>query len=318
MAKKRTDLDDVVTMMFDDNKQSQPLNQESFLGRMEKTTIEELREKGLIVSEIEPSKLTITPLNKRFDKYLNTNFKSFNRLVESIRKNGQIQAAIGRLMGDGHVEVLAGKNRFEACKLIGIPLSIVVLRGVDDLQAMRFLFAENEDRTELSQIEKSIQLLAFKEAGATNDELRSILNVNSDAAISKRIAFAKIDSDLLNLFDDPRILPLEDGYLLSKAFNDFIFAHENERAAVLTSLNELYDPSQKIGTSIGRMIKFLSQSHEQKPSVSKRYTKREKIVDDTGREWSLSIGRSGEIRIKTDSDNEDAFSQLIKMIQGLK
>ena len=87
--------------------------------------------------------------------------KSFNQkqledLSNSIRENGIIQPIIVRKADErGTFEIVAGERRFKAAKLAGLNKVPVVIKDIDNVQALEFAIIENVQRADLSPIEEA-------------------------------------------------------------------------------------------------------------------------------------------------------------------
>ncbi len=82
-----------------------------------------------------------------------------NQLLElsnSIRENGIIQPIIVRRAdGRGTFEIVAGERRFKAAKMAGLSQVPVIIKDIENTQALEFAIIENVQRTDLSPIEEA-------------------------------------------------------------------------------------------------------------------------------------------------------------------
>lgn len=76
-------------------------------------------------------------------------------LSNSIRENGIIQPIIVRKAGQGSFEIIAGERRFKAAKMAGLNQVPVVIKDIDNTQALEFAIIENVQREDLSPIEEA-------------------------------------------------------------------------------------------------------------------------------------------------------------------
>ena len=87
--------------------------------------------------------------------------KSFdqNQLLElsnSIRENGIIQPIIVRKADDrGTFEIVAGERRFKAAKMAGLDQVPVIIKDIDNHQALEFAIIENVQRADLLPMEEA-------------------------------------------------------------------------------------------------------------------------------------------------------------------
>ncbi len=74
----------------------------------------------------------------------------------SIRENGIIQPIIVRKADErGTFEIIAGERRFKAAKMAGLSEVPVIVKDIDNIQALEFAIIENVQRTDLSSIEEA-------------------------------------------------------------------------------------------------------------------------------------------------------------------
>jgi len=82
-----------------------------------------------------------------------------NQLLElsnSIRENGIIQPIIVRKADErGTFEIIAGERRFKAAKIAGLNQVPIIIKDIDNAQALEFAIIENVQRTDLSPIEEA-------------------------------------------------------------------------------------------------------------------------------------------------------------------
>jgi putative nucleotidyltransferase with HDIG domain len=76
-----------------------------------------------------------------------------HRLTASIRTHGLLQPILVRPNGKEY-EIVCGQRRYQACKALGIPEMVAVVRVLDDRQAFELSLAENARREPLSVNER--------------------------------------------------------------------------------------------------------------------------------------------------------------------
>lgn len=77
-------------------------------------------------------------------------------LSNSIRENGIIQPIIVRKADErGTFEIVAGERRFKAAKMAGLHKVPVIIKDIDNIQALEFAIIENVQRADLSPIEEA-------------------------------------------------------------------------------------------------------------------------------------------------------------------
>lgn len=94
-------------------------------------------------------------------------------LMQSIEKEGMIVPALARPKAGGGYELIAGHRRKAACKWAGIDVMPVVIRDLDDNQAVIAMVDSNLQREHLKPSEKAfaykMKLEAMKRQGARTD-----------------------------------------------------------------------------------------------------------------------------------------------------
>jgi ParB family transcriptional regulator, chromosome partitioning protein len=88
----------------------------------------------------------------------------FAQLVQSVKEHGILEPLIVRLLDDGEYELVAGKRRLRAAREAGLVEVPVVLRELDDKQALEVALMENLQREDLNPLEETevvLELLAL-------------------------------------------------------------------------------------------------------------------------------------------------------------
>lgn len=78
-----------------------------------------------------------------------------HELADSIEKNGIMQPIVVRAIGEGRYEIIAGERRFRAAKLAKLTDVPVIIREVDDAQALELALIENIQRADLNPLEEA-------------------------------------------------------------------------------------------------------------------------------------------------------------------
>ncbi len=97
---------------------------------------------------------------------------ALTELAESIQKNGIMQPIIVRPVGGGRFEIVAGERRWRAAKQAGLETVPVIMREINNKQALELALVENIQRRDLNPLEEAsgYQRL-IEEFGYTNEEL---------------------------------------------------------------------------------------------------------------------------------------------------
>jgi len=82
--------------------------------------------------------------------------EQLQELADSVAKNGILQPIIVRSIGKGRYEIIAGERRYRAAKLAKLKDVPVIIRAIDDAQALEIALIENIQRAELNALEEAI------------------------------------------------------------------------------------------------------------------------------------------------------------------
>lgn len=135
-------------------------------------------------------------------------------LMQSIEKEGVIVPALARPKADGGYELIAGHRRKAACKWAGLNCMPVVIRDLDDNQAVIAMVDSNLQREHLKPSEKAfaykMKLEAMKRQGARTDLTSSQVGKKLS---SSQVVTGTSDQDGPKL-ENPtmKIYPLQSGH----------------------------------------------------------------------------------------------------------
>ena len=105
------------------------------------------------------------------------NEQALSELAESIRRNGVMQPIIVRPTSQSsRYEIIAGERRWRAAKLAGLNRVPVIIREIDDKQALELALVENVQRQDLLPLEEAIGYQRLiEEFDYTQEELGGIV-----------------------------------------------------------------------------------------------------------------------------------------------
>lgn len=106
------------------------------------------------------------------------NPEKMEQLVKSVREHGILEPLLVRSLPDGRYELIAGERRLRAAKTVKLAEVPVVIREMDDRQALQVALLENLQREDLNPVEETegvLQLLAIA-LDATPDQVISLLH----------------------------------------------------------------------------------------------------------------------------------------------
>lgn len=81
---------------------------------------------------------------------------ALTELAESIQKNGIMQPIIVRPGAGSKLEIVAGERRWRAAKLAGLETVPVIIRDINNKQALELALVENIQRRDLSPLEEAL------------------------------------------------------------------------------------------------------------------------------------------------------------------
>ena len=146
------------------------------------------------------------------------NNEEMERMVESIRKVGAITPAIARPMPDGGYELISGHRRLAACQVPGIETMPVIIREMNDDEAVIAMVDANLQRETILPSEKAFAYKMKRDAlthqGTTSpqvgEKLLTVEKVGREGGDSKNqvlryIRLTYLIPELLSQVDDGKI-----------------------------------------------------------------------------------------------------------------
>ena len=155
--------------------------------------------------------------------------EEMEKLVQSIAEKGVVVPAIARATDDGYYELISGHRRRYACIKLGIDSMPVIVRQLDDDEAVIAMVDSNVQREHILPSERAfsykMKLEAIKHQGKRNknenenkditcrqvgDKLKSVYVLSEDTNDSARnihryIRLTKLIPELLQMVDDNRL-----------------------------------------------------------------------------------------------------------------
>ncbi len=107
---------------------------------------EENGDKLININDIEPN---------RDQPRKNFNEESLKELADSIAMHGVIQPLLVRPLSDGGYQLIAGERRWRASRMAGLTQVPVIVREMNDEEAMELALIENLQREDLNPIEEA-------------------------------------------------------------------------------------------------------------------------------------------------------------------
>lgn len=135
-------------------------------------------------------------------------------LMQSIEKEGVIVPALARPKAGGGYELIAGHRRKAACKWAGLEVMPVVIRNLDDNQAVIAMVDSNLQREHLKPSEKAfaykMKLEAMKRQGARTDLTSSQVGKKLSSSQTVTETLDQVGPKLKN--PTMKIYPLQSGH----------------------------------------------------------------------------------------------------------
>ena len=170
--------------------------------------------------------------------------------VESVKKYGVLVPAIARPREEGGYEIVAGHRRHRASELAGRETLPVIVRNLDDDEAVIIMVDSNLQRENILQSERAfafkLKLEAIKRQGARTDltsvqvgqklNARDVVAKESGASaiqVQRYIRLTELIPELLSMVDEKKIAfnpAVELSYLKKEEQTDLIEAMEMEQS----------------------------------------------------------------------------------------
>jgi len=169
--------------------------------------------------------------------------------AESVKKYGILVPAIARPRDEGGYELVAGHRRKRACELAELDTMPVIIRNLDNDEAVIIMVDSNLQRENILPSERAfafkLKLEAIKRQGARTDltstqvaQKLSAEKVGDDAGVSKDqvrryIRLTHLIPEILSMVDEKKIAfnpAVELSYLKKEEQNDLLEAMDMEQA----------------------------------------------------------------------------------------
>lgn len=227
-------------------------------------------------------------------------------LIESISKIGLLQPIVVRVVND-HFELIAGVQRFNACRKLGWRKIACHIVELDDRSAFEVSLIENIQRHSLSILQEGI---AFKKYirdfgwGSVSELAKKISK--SPSYVSKRIRLLELPSEVINLVSESEIdvstaeelltikdkqkqhylaLMIKDSHLTSRNVRQLVnhISHHHKKAGTISD-SELYPTYYNKIEQQDNLLKSIDTAIiALKMAVRKLIT----VIEDNEKEWIL-------------------------------
>lgn len=152
----------------------------------------------LRLSEIEPNK---DQPRKVFSE------ESLNELADSIKEHGVLQPLLVRPLSSGGYQLVAGERRWRASRMAGLREVPVVIRDMDEEQAMEIALIENLQREDLNAIEEaSGYKLLMERYGMTQEQVAKRVG-KSRPAVANALRLLHLPEKVMEMVEEGEVSP---------------------------------------------------------------------------------------------------------------
>ena len=144
--------------------------------------------------------------------------EALNELADSIRKHGVLQPLLVRPLPGGSYQLVAGERRWRASRMAGLQEVPVVIREMDEEQAMEIALIENLQREDLNAIEEATGYKQLMERyGMTQEQVAKRVG-KSRPAIANALRLLNLPQKVMDMVGEGEVSPGHARALL--AFDD--------------------------------------------------------------------------------------------------
>ena len=144
--------------------------------------------------------------------------EALNELADSIREHGVLQPLLVRPLPGGSYQLVAGERRWRASRMAGLQEVPVVIREMDEEQAMEIALIENLQREDLNAIEEATGYKQLLERyGMTQEQVAKRVG-KSRPAIANALRLLNLPQKVMDMVGEGEVSPGHARALL--AFDD--------------------------------------------------------------------------------------------------
>ena len=114
--------------------------------------------------------------------------EKLERLVQSVREHGILEPLLVRPLSEGNYELVAGERRYRAAQVVGLSEVPVVVKALNEREALQLALIENLQREDLSAFEETegiVQLLALQLECPVEDVPKVLYRLQNERLSSK-------------------------------------------------------------------------------------------------------------------------------------
>ena len=144
--------------------------------------------------------------------------EALNELADSIREHGVLQPLLVRPLPGGSYQLVAGERRWRASRMAGLQEVPVVIREMDEEEAMEIALIENLQREDLNAIEEATGYKQLMERyGMTQEQVAKRVG-KSRPAIANALRLLNLPQKVMDMVGEGEVSPGHARALL--AFDD--------------------------------------------------------------------------------------------------
>ena len=151
------------------------------------------------IISISSIKANLQQPRKRFGK------NEIEDLASSIKSQGILQPIVVRKKEENNYEIIAGERRWRAAQLVGIHEVPVIIKEMDDEQALQAALIENIQRENLNPVEEAKAYQSILKLKDMSYEKLSKLIGKSTSHISNIIRLLELDIKILEYLEEGKI-----------------------------------------------------------------------------------------------------------------
>lgn len=234
-------------------------------------------------------------------------------LKASIQQSGQRVPILLRPLENGRFRLIYGRRRLEACRELGIKIRAIVTE-LDDSQALQDQILENQDRRDLSFIERALVASALLDGSHLGDDMRSnkgvaeIMNL-TEAGVSQLLSVVRIVGEdlILAIGAAPGI-----GRPRWEDLKKAIGSGGVDRNALIDAANLSRGATKGDTDPSDTAFLAVLQSAQPMPPVNKapKTPVEPLVIHGVGEAQVKQSGRGKKLRIELQSDDKDFVSWL--------
>ena len=265
---------------------------------VDNSTIEEGKEiQTLRLSEIEPNR---NQPRKEFDR------EALQQLADSIREHGVLQPLLVRAIGESSYQLVAGERRWRAARMAGVNEVPVIIKELDDTQAMEIALIENLQREDLNPIEEALGYQVLTEQyNMTQDEVAKRLG-KSRPVIANALRLLGLPPEIIEMVKQ----------------GDITSGHARALLA-FESQQEMIEVAQKIisqGLTVREVEKLAKPKKEEERDIRSvdSYFKEVEfaLVHTLGRKIKVREKKDGKGVVQVEFYNKEDLAELANRLAG--